>query len=198
MYIQNALALHKNNTSISVAQIQQALSNVSVTFARITQVTQQSVAAKYKNSVSIVKVTTANVQLFNNINAYNSVYKRAVQRSAAKLQQAANANVDNFVVSSTNNVHDANCYSIVTNSNTNNVMLYARFLRSKTVYLINNVVATKQQVAQYCTASVAAKLLQKDNVVHNKTNNVLHNVVIRTPSLHNIVALQIRKQLLFK
>lgn len=196
MYVQNALALHKNN-SITVAQIQQALQNVSVTFASITQVTKVATAAAHK-AVNIVKVTTANVQLYNNVNAASAVYTRAVKRSAAHIVQAASANVANFAVTATTNLHNASCYSIVTNTNTQNVMLYARFLSSKSVYLINNVVATKQQVAQYLTASAAQKLLDTSNIVHNKTNNVKHSVHIRTVSLCNIVALTIRKQVLFK
>ena len=70
------------------------------------------------------------------------------------------------------------------------------FNSAKSTYYINNVQATKQQVAQYLTASASAKLLNNNNVVANVSNNILHNVQIRTIALANIVSITANKQTL--
>ena len=64
------------------------------------------------------------------------------------------------------------------------------------MYFINNVLATKQQVAQYLTASASAKLLDNNNTVHNVANNVTHTVKVRTIALSNIVSITANKQTL--
>ena len=191
-----AIAAHNANNAITAAQIANALANCSTTFASIVTVTNVTTAAKHKN-VSIKKVTFANVQLFANVNAANAMYVRAVQKSAA--QYANNAdNVANFTASAASFTHNANCYSIVHNANTNSTMLYARYLHSNSIYFINNVQATKAQVAFYLTASAANALLNTKNVITNKTNNIVHNVRIAAVKLQNIVKMRVRKQLLLK
>lgn len=199
--IANALQQHANNNTISTASIIAALQNVSVTFANIVTVTKLALAAKHKN-VKIVKITSANVQLYANVAAASAVYTKAVKRSAANYANNA-TNVANFTASAASYTHNANCYSIVHNANTNNTMLYARYLRSSSVYAIINddstySIISKAQAASYCTASVAAKMLDANTAIHNKTNNVTHNVRISTVSISNIVALTVRKQLLLK
>jgi hypothetical protein len=191
-----AIAAHNANNAITVAQICAALQNVSVTFASIITVTDVKTAAKHKN-VSIKKVTNATVQLYNNVNAASAVYAKAVKRSAAQYANNADS-VANFTAQAANYVHDANCYSIVHNANTNSVMLYARYLRSSSIYFINNVQATKAEVAFYLTASAAQQLLNATNVITNKTHNIVHNVKIATVKLQNIVKMRVRKQLLLK
>ncbi len=193
---QAAIAAHNAQNAITAAQIAAALQNVSVTFASIVTVTDVTTAAKHKN-VSIKKVTDATVQLYNNVNAASAVYAKAVKRSAA--QYANNAdNVANFTAQAANYVHDATCYSIVHNANTASTMLYARYLRSNSIYFINNVQATKAEVAYYLTASAANALLNTKNVITNKTNNIVHNVRIAAVKLQNIVKMRVRKQLLLK
>jgi hypothetical protein len=191
-----AIAAQNNANTITAAQIAAALANSSVTFAQITTVTQVKTAAAHKN-VSIYKVTVANVQLYNNVNAASAVYAKAVKRSAAQYANDAES-VNNFTASAANYVHDANCYSIVTNNNTNSVMLYARYLRSNSIYIINGSIASKAQVAQYLTASAAQQLLNAKDVISNKTNNIVHNVRIATVKLQNVVQMRVRKQLLLK
>jgi hypothetical protein len=177
----------------AIAQrIQQMLANVSTTFANIQYTTQVATAAKHKN-VNITKVTNANVQLFSNISAYTNVYANAVKRSAQNIQQAQNANVQNFATQQNYFTH-TNCYSIVQHNTNNNLYLYAIFNSAKSIYFINNVQSTKQQVAQYLTASAAQQLLQNSNIVHNVTNNVLHTVQVRTIALHNINSITVCKQ----
>jgi hypothetical protein len=192
---QYALALHANNTSsnINANAIVNLLANKSVTFAQVLYVTQIATAAAHKN-VNIVKVVNANVQLFANIKSVN-LYATQVMRSANKLNP--NANVTNFVTANASYTHNANCYSLVTNKKTNAQYLYAIYNSvTSSTYFINNVVATKQQVAQYLTASASASLLQNDNTVYNATNNVTHNLTLRTIKLSNLIAVKANAQVL--
>ena len=72
----------------------------------------------------------------------------------------------------------------------------AIFNAASSTYTINNAAATKQQVAQYLTASAAQKLLTNTSTTHNATNNVTHSVVVRTIALHNINSITANKQTL--
>ena len=165
-------------------QIANLLANRSVTFAQLEYTTQVKTAAAHKH-VSIVKHTSANVQLFANINAATNVYANAVKRSAG---------VDDFTVSSAYYTHDANCYSIVTHKTNNKQYLFCIYNNASSTYTINNVAATKQQVATYLTASAAKQLLEAPTATYNKTNNITHNVVMRTISLDNINSITAAKQ----
>jgi hypothetical protein len=175
-------------------QIATLLANTSTTFANINYVTQVATAAAHK-AVSITKHTTANVQLFNNINAFTSVYSNAVKRSASKIANNDTANVQQFTAQQSYFTH-TNCYSIVQHNKNSNLYLYAIFNNAKSTYYINNVQATKQQVAAYLTKSAAATLLQSNNVVHNATSNVLHTVQVRTIALSNLRSITANKQTL--
>ena len=189
---QHALNVHASANSNSVTLTAQAISNVlaskASTFANIVYVTQVATAAKHKH-VNIQKVTQANVQLFNT----SFAYAQAVQKSASKISANNSNNVQQFTAQANYFTH-TNCYSIVKHNSNNNLYLYASYNNAQSIYFINNVQATKQQVAQYLTASAAAKLLQNDNVVHNATHNVLHTVTIRTIALANIVSVTANKQ----
>ena len=194
---QLAVQLHANNNVVTAQQVQNLLANVSTTFASIMYVTKVATAAKFKH-INIVKVTQANVQLFSNINTYTSVYANAVKRSASNatnMQQNDANSVANFTAQSNYFTHTA-CYSVVQHKTNNAQYLYAIYNNASSVYFINNVVATKQQVAQYLTASASAQLLQKDNTVTNVTHNVQHNVIVRTIALSNIVSITANKQTL--
>jgi hypothetical protein len=189
---QNALQLHSSSAQVTQQQIAALLNNVSTTFAQITYVTKVATAAKHK-AVNIVKVTAANVQLFSNINAATSVFANAVKRSAAKIASNDANNVANFTAQQNYFTH-TNCYSIVKHNTNNNLYLYCIYNNASSLYFINNVLATKQQVAQYLTASAAAQLLNKDATVHNVTHNVTHTVVVRTIALSNIVSINAQQQ----
>lgn len=176
-------------------QIQQLLANTSVTFATIAYTTQVKTAAAYAH-LNVQKHTVANVQLFANINAATSVYANAVKRSAATHTTNNAAAVAQFTAQSNYFAH-TNCYSIVQHKNNNNLYLYCIYNKARSTYTINNVAATKQQVAALLTASAAATLLQTSNTVqHNATHNITHNVVVRTIALQNIKQVRARKQLL--
>lgn len=192
---QAAILLHANNNTLTVAQVQQLLQNVSVTFAQITYVTQVATAAAHK-AQSITKVTTANVILCSSVNAHTSVYANKVRKSAAAISSNNAAAVAAFTAAQNYFVH-TNVHSIVQHAqHANKFYLYAIYNNASSVYMHNNAVVTKQHVAAYCTKSAAAQLLQTDNIVHNKTHNIKHTVAVRTIALSNIVSIKARKQLL--
>ena len=189
---QHALNVHASANANAVTLNAQAIQNVLAnknTFASIVYVTQVATSAKHKH-VNIQKVTKANVQLFST--QFN--YAQAVQKSASKISANNANNVQNFTAQSNYFTHTA-CYSIVKHNTSNALYLYASYNNAQSIYFINNVQATKQQVAQYLTASASAKLLQDHNTVaHNATHNVLHTVTIRTIALANIVSIVANKQ----
>jgi len=192
---QNALALHANNNTVTAQAVAQLLQNVSVTFAQIVYVTKVTLAAAHK-AQSIYKVTTANVLLANNIAAHTHVYARAVRKSAAKHASNAASAVAAFSAQQNYFVHTATHCIVQHAQHASKLYLYAIYNSASSVYVHNNTVVSKQHVAQYCTASAAAQMLQKDNTVHNKTHNITHNVQVRTIALSNIVSMRARKQLL--
>ena len=185
---QAALTQHANNVYLTAQQIAQQLSTRASTFASIVYVTQVATAAKHKH-VNIQKVTRANVQLFNT----QFAYAQAVQKSANKISANSPQEVQQFTAQSNYFTH-TECYSVVKHNTNSNLYLYASFNNAQSIYFINNVQATKQQVAAYLTASAAAKLLEDNSIVHNATNNVLHTVHIRTIALANIVSITANKQ----
>ena len=189
---QSALQAHANNNTIAAQTIQVLLANKSTTFANVVYVTKVATAAKHK-AVSIKKVVSANVQLFSNINAFTSVYANAVKRTANNIAQNDAANVEQFVAQSNYFEHTA-CYSIVAHKQTNALYLYAIYNNASSLYYIDNVLATKQQVAEYLTASAASALLASNPVVLNATHNVLHTVKVRTIALANLVSITANKQ----
>lgn len=183
-----ALVQHASYNTITEQQVAQLLANNTATFASITHVTKVATAAKH-NATNIQKVTKANVTLFNT----HYDYTQAVQRSANKIADNNAEDVQQFTAQS-NYYEHTNCYSIVKHKLNNNLYLYSAYNKASSLYFIDGQVASKQQVAQYLTASNAQKLLQDNSVVHNATHNVLHAVHIRTVALANIVSITANKQ----
>jgi hypothetical protein len=132
------------------------------------------------------------VQLFANITSAN-LYLQQVQRSAAQQQNNDTNAIENFVTSTNYFVH-TDCYSIVQHKTNSNLYLYAVYNNAQSLYFINNVQATKQEVAQYLTNSAAQQLINATNIVHNVTNNITHSVQVRTIALANIVSINANKQ----
>jgi hypothetical protein len=191
---QAAQLLHANNNVVTAQQIATLLQNVSVTFAQIVYATKVQTAAAHK-ALNIVKVTQANVILCNSLKAHTSVYANKVRKTAAAISSNNAANVAAFTAQQNYFTHTS-VHSIVQHTqHTNKQYLYAIYNNASSVYMLNNVQLTKQQVAQYLTASAAQALLQKDNTVHNVTHNVTHTVQVRTVALSNIVSIKARKQL---
>ncbi len=173
-------------------QIQQLLANKSTTFANVVYNTVIKPAAAHKQR-TITKTVKANVQLFSNINAATSVFTNAVKRTAQKIDANAQANVDSFVAQS-NYFEHTDCYSIVKHKLQDKFYLYAIFNNASSDYYIDGVSATRQQVAALLTDSAAKQLLADNTIVHNKTQDVLHTVKVRTIALDNIVSITANKQ----
>ena len=192
---QHACMLHANNNVLTVAQVQQLLQNVSVTFAQITTVTQVQLAAAHK-AQNVQKVTHANVLLASNIAAQAQLYARAVRKSAAQYAQNDAQAVAQFTAQSNYFAHTATHCIVAHKQHADKFYLFAIYNNAQSVYMHNNAVVSKQHVAQYCTRSAATALLQVDNTVRNATHNIVHTVQVRTIALSNIVCIKARKQLL--
>jgi hypothetical protein len=168
------------------------LNNVSTTFAQVSYSTKVATAAAHK-AVNIQKHVVANVQLFSNIKAATSVFANAVKKSASAIASNNAEDVAQFTAQSNYFTH-TNCYSIVQHKTNSNLYLYCIYNNvQSSVYTINNVIATKQQVAQYLTASAAKAMLEPSTTVHNKASNITHNVTVRTIALSNITSITANK-----
>lgn len=186
--MQHILAQQANNSNSAAINIATLITKNSATIANISYVTQVKTAAAHKH-MQIVKITKASVMLANNLQAFTNMYLNKVQKTAT-------TNASNFVTAPAHFTHTA-CYSVVHNANLNTYYLFALFNNnSKSIYVntANNAILTKQQVAQYLTASAAKQLLQSNATVHNKTNNITHSAIVRTIKLANIVSISINKQ----
>ena len=152
--------------------IKEVLNGKSVTMAQIITETSVKTAAKFKDMV-IRKKTSANVQLFSNIQS--AVYANAVKRSAG---------VESFEQSETYYQHDEDCYSVVTHKGNGKEYLYCIYNNASSDFEINGVPATKEEVIAYLTPSEAKKL--SGGSTYNKTNDIEHDVVVRVIGLENV------------
>jgi hypothetical protein len=179
----------------TVAQnIKALLANTSVTFASITTRTKVATAAAHKH-MDIQKHTVANVQLFNKIGEFTQVYANAVKRSAAKLGDTNAAKAEDFVAQESNYTHFEDCYSLLAlKTDSSKLYLYVIYNNAKSSYTVNGQQATKAEIAQYLTKSAAQKLLESNSVVHNKTEDLMHTVQVRTIKLESIVSITANKQ----
>jgi hypothetical protein len=163
---------------MNAQQIAQLISKSSVTFAGIEYETQIKTAAKHKQ-LNITKRTKANVQVFGTVKEFTNVYKNAVMRSASK----AGTPIDNFEVSDNYFTH-TDCYSIVEHKTNGKEYLYCIYNNADSEYFIDGMQVIKADVMQYLTPS-ALKAMQEKRVT-NKTNDVEHDVVVRTIAVDNI------------
>jgi hypothetical protein len=190
---QQALQQHANNTQVAAQDVEALLQNVKgVTFANIAYVTDVKLAAAHKHNV-VQKVTVANVQLFNNLQAFTDVYVNAVKRTAAQIASNNAQNIADFEKQDSYFTH-TNCYSVVQHKTNNNKYLFAIFNSAQSMYFINAQQATKQQVAALMQPAAAKKLLEDNALVHNVANNITHSVQVRTIALQNIVSITAQKQ----
>jgi hypothetical protein len=159
------------------------------TFARIETLTAVKTAAKFKH-IPIMKHSVANVTLFGTLNDY-SVYSRMVLKSSNKIDGQT---VNDFVVSDSYFEHDKDCFSIVYHKSNQTAYLYAVYNNvSSTVYTIDGIESDKITVAEYLTPSEKEKMLGDNSLVYNKTNNVLHDVIVRTIKIDNILSIKCNK-----
>lgn len=173
---------------ITVTAIKALLANLTgTTFANIDYTTVVVTSAANKH-LTVTKHTNANIQLFNGIKDYASVYLNAVKRTANTLDNNPE-NVENFKVSPTWFNHSDDCFSLVNHNKTGDAYLFAIYNNSKSEYFIDGVKASKQAVATYLTPS-ASKALLGDGTVYNATNDVTHSVTVRTIALDNIISIK--------
>lgn len=160
---------------ITSNEVRQLLDTVrGTTFANIETDTEVKPAAANKQ-ISIRKLTTANVQLFNGVKDYE-IFAKAVKRSAG---------TDEFVQSD-NWFEHTDCWSIVRHPVKGTEYLYAVYNGAKSTFTIDGVPATREQVAALLTPSAAAKLMDDSGVVYNKRNDVEHDVIPRVIALENV------------
>ena len=164
-----------------------------VTFAQVQYTTQVKLSAANSKLHTAHKTTTANVQLCNNVQ--HDVYVNAVKRTAQQFRTNDMDLVDNFVASATYFAH-TDCYAITQHNSTQALYLYCIVNSAQSVYYIDNVVCTKQQVAALCTASASAAMLNPPNTVVNVTNNVTHSVQPKNITLTNVKQITLNKQTL--
>lgn len=173
-----ALALKAKGTTVTSAQIQQLLSDVrGVTFAQIVSVTDVKPGKDHK-TVSIKKVASSNVQLFNNVKNHE-VYQRAVQRNTGAKEWEAGETW----------YQHTDCFSLVEHKSSKEQYLYAIYNGARSVYLVNGVQATRAEVAVYLNAS-DARTLMGDGTTYNVTNDVHHSVIVRVLKLSSIVSIR--------
>ena len=176
---------------IQAQDITNAIGNKASTFAAIEYKTRVTTAAKHKN-LNIQKYTKANVQLFGTLAEAQSVYAKAVKKAAGKIQENDADKVAEFQAQD-NYFEHTDTFSLVQHKDTKKEYLYAFFNNASSVYNINGKIATKEQVAEYLTPSARERFLG-DGVVHNKANDVLHTIQVRTIALENIVELRTNGQ----
>ena len=167
------------------------LQNNSATFASIQYATKVATAAKFKD-VRVMKHTTANVVLFSQLTDFD-VYRRAVVKSATKLEENDSQKVETFETQSNYFEHSKECYSIVKHKMQDKYYLYAHFNSAQSSYFVNDIEVSKEDILQYLTKSAAEKLMQDNSIIHNKANDVYHSVVCRTISLDNLKSIVANK-----
>jgi hypothetical protein len=163
-----------------VQALRSLISNNGATFAGINYTTPVKTAAKHQ--VNITKTTQANVQLFGKVNDFTNVYANAVKRKTGETDFVAQQNY----------FKHTDVFSIVQhNTQPDKFYLYAIFNNAKSEYLIDGMVATKEEVSFYLTPS-AAKALLFPTVA--KTGVLEHDVTVRTISVDNINSITANKQ----
>lgn len=178
----------------TASAVQAMLANTKTTFAHVVQVTQVKTAAAHKQQ-TILKVSSVNVMLSTCANTYTN----AVKNSAAKQATNSTNNVNNFKASKASFTRTS-CAAIAHSNKTQALQLvYLAFNNvksaNKTYYICANTmqVLSKEQVAQYLTASAAKQLLNKQTTVTNKTHNIVHTVHTRSVNMHNVISVTANK-----
>lgn len=185
MHASSLKMFNTQHNTVASAILNALVNNSSVNALLLTS-TNIAVAAKHKNSVVITKQSAVNATLYASAQAYTQL----VQASAAQQQSNASnaASVVNFSAQASKYTHLKHAHCLCTLNN--NLYLQVICNSASSTYYINNVVATKQQVAQYLTTSAANAMLNSSSVQTNKTHNIQHNVVVRTYKLSSIQSVQ--------
>ena len=166
-----------------------ALLNNGSNIATITYKTDVKTSAKFKDT-KIEKTSRASVMLFKSLSDYTDVYINAVKKTAGKIAENDSTKVESFEKSENYFSHDRDCHSIVYHKTNNKAYLYAIFNKTyETVYTIDSVEVDKSEILQYLTPSEVKKMLDSNSLTYNKTNDIIHNVIVRTISIDNILSI---------
>lgn len=169
-----------------LVKIQTALETVKgSTIAQIETVTPVAVsAANY--GIVIEKHTTGSVMLFNNINDTTDPYLNKVLKTSG---------ADGFEKTATY-FHHLDTYSLCKHNTKPEYYLSLIWNNAKSVYYVNGIETTKEQVAQYQTPSEAKKTLDTSGIVHNVKNGIEHQAIFRVVKLDNIKRLAVAGQVI--
>lgn len=152
------------------------------TIASIDTVTPVSVsAANKKAGITIEKHTTASVMLFNNINEGTDPYLNKVLKTSG---------AESFEKSASY-FHHTDVFSICKHITKEEFYLSLIFNSAKSIYYLNGIEATAEQVASYQTPAEAKKTLDNSGVVHNVKNDIVHSAIFRIVKMDNIKALKV-------
>lgn len=166
-----------------LVKIQTALETVKgSTIASIDTITPVSVAAQNRDAgIVIEKHTTGSVMLFNNINDTTDPYLNKVLKTSG---------AEGFEKTATY-FHHLETYSLCKHNTKPEYYLSLIWNNATSVYYINGIESTREQVAQYQTPSEAKKTLDNSGIVYNKTNDVEHQAIFRVVKLDNIKRLAV-------
>lgn len=194
----SAQQLRANNMEITKAGVVDLLTAVKgTTFAHIVHCTDVTLAAKARDEGNTVtKVTRCNVQLFNNIADYKTVYEAAVKRSAERLGISKQADIDNFESQGNWFRHDEDCFSLVWH---NDDTLVDEDMKRRYLFFIANggesvyyhkerdCLVSKLDMGMYLTPSGARALSKPEVWGHS---NVQHDVCVRVVKLENVLGIR--------
>ena len=193
-HAQQALALRANEMEITREGVIDLLVKVKgTTFAHLVHCTDVVLAAAARNAgEEFVKLSSVNVQLFNNIVDFRNVYEAAVKRSAERLGQTAQDKIDDFETQSNWFEHDAECYSLVHHKErTDQHYLYFIANSGKSLYydVKRGREVTKQELYPFLTPS-GVRALEKPSIVENVATGVVHDVTVRVVKLENVLGIR--------
>lgn len=173
------------NTYNLVSLINAILNGKSATFVGLSYRTKGKPAAAHRD-VILEKDTELTALAFQNPDDYG-VYKRMVQRSAAKIEGNDPQKIEDFVPGEAWFQHDTPVFSLVSSKkNPDQKYFYHVPIKVKSVkYLVNNQVVTKEDYAKYLTPSSARELLSTGPKTH-KSGGFQYTTVLRTVAVEHI------------
>jgi len=179
-----AVELTKQYQTVSIKDIASIMGNADTPVV-LTTATRVKTAAAHKD-VELYKVSKARVLLPAN----GDTYVRMVKESAAALG-SQEENVQAYTVGESPYQH-TDVYPVCELKSTpEKKYLYAIYESTTApVYLLDGNEISKDEVANYLTASEAKKLTEESVITENKTHDIKHSVVVRTISLGNVVSIQ--------
>lgn len=170
---------------MNTESLKQILTNVKATSKTICYRTEIKPAAKHKNAVQIEKNVCANVTLFGQPDDSVSLYRDLVR------QRGIGENAETFEPKKTFFEHDRDFYSLIRHRETGKEYLYCIFENTlSSEFYLNGEISTREVIAEYLTPSEAKKLLNPAPLVKNVSENIEHDVIVRTIGLGNVVSIE--------